>query len=180
LFHVETLAHLGRVSKKKVQGRGVQLSLVIPGPFVSGNHAKTRDGRRTTESRAFDEKVAVLARLAAREQAWRMPAFVRGMVVLIGLRMDWDNACKELMDPLQGIVFPYDSRLVDVRVVSIRVRGRPQEARLTFRPADGRRYYWRRGLTPSIPPFHEEQGDVHAFSTEILTGANPQGAMPVV
>jgi hypothetical protein len=158
----------------------MQLTLVIPGPFVSGNHAKTRDGRRTTESRAFDAKVATLARLAAREQGWRMPTYVRGLVVLISLRMDWDNACKELMDPLQGIVFPYDSRLVDVRVVTLRVPRRPAEARLHFRQADGRRYFGRRGHVPIIPPFHEEHGDRHAFSTDILTGANPQGAMPAV
>lgn len=152
----------------------MQLTLVIPGPFVSGNHAKTRDGRRTTASREFDEKVATLARMAAEEQDWKVPPYVRGLVVLIGLRMDWDNACKEIMDPLQGIVFPYDSRLVDVRVVSIRARKRPQEARLYFRPADGRRYFWRRGPAPSVPPFHDEEGDPHGFSTD-STGLSTGG-----
>jgi hypothetical protein len=118
----------------------VTLAFSIPGPFVSGNHAKTREGRRTTASRAFDAKVRMLARIAAREQGWRCAQYVVGTVVLVNVRIDVDNFLKEALDPLQGIVYPFDSRLLDLRVATLRIGKREPHACLSFTAVDGRAY----------------------------------------
>lgn len=112
----------------------------IPGPFVSGNNAKTKDGRRTTASRAFDMKVALLAKAAVRACGWVMPEYVTGTITVVNVRMDWDNLAKELMDPLQGIVMPFDSRAKDMRVVMLRVKNYPEEAIVTLYASDGKAY----------------------------------------
>jgi hypothetical protein len=134
----------------------VQLAFTIPGPFVSGNHAKTRDGRRTSASREFDERVASIARGAAAAQGWKMPGYVRALYVLVGLGIDFDNAIKEINDPLQGIVYPHDSRISDIRVVIIRGYKAEAEARLSFRPTDKRRYIVKKGRALIVPAFLDD------------------------
>jgi Holliday junction resolvase RusA-like endonuclease len=108
---------------------GVVLHFIVPGKPVSGNHEKIpnpkffkaekdeRDGIRafipTRRSRDVDEKVRILANLAARQQGWKIPEYVRVDVLIWNVRMDRDNVCKALMDPLQGIAFVTDARILD-------------------------------------------------------------------
>ncbi len=94
------------------------LEFEIPGPFVSGNHAKTRDGRRTTKAREFDEKVRILCAAAVREQKWAQPEYVRVLVSAVNVGIDCDNLAKELLDPMQGRqgAFLHDSRVLALYV----------------------------------------------------------------
>lgn len=99
-------------------GRTVNLQLHIPGPFVSGNHAKTRDGRRTTAARQFDEKVKMLCAQAVRDLHWVAPDYVAVIISAINVGIDCDNLAKELLDPMQGEMgaFLHDSRVLALAV----------------------------------------------------------------
>ena len=115
------------------------LKFTVPGPFVSGNHAKTRDGRRTAKAREFDEKVRMLCAEAARKQGWTPPDYVEVWLTATNVGIDADNLAKEVLDPLQGIAFPFDSRILRLTVVRFRNELSPRVF-VWVSPVDGKQY----------------------------------------
>jgi Holliday junction resolvase RusA-like endonuclease len=106
------------------------LEIVIPGKPISGNHAKvpTENGRqvRSKESREYDKRIASIAKAAVIAAGWVMPDYVRVDMIIYGSRTDRDNACKEILDPCQGIVFAHDSRVLDGFIKRIKDGGEPR------------------------------------------------------
>ena len=119
------------------------LEIVIPGNPVSGNHAKMPIGRgrqvRTPAARDYDMRIASIALASVILAKWKMPDYVCVDVDLFNGRTDRDNACKEILDPLQGIVFAHDSRILDGRTVRLKDKGGPRVI-LRIRAVDGKDY----------------------------------------
>ena len=132
------------------------LQIVIPGKPMSGNHAKTPQviGRtasgkprfrnvRTAEARLYDERVASIGKAAAAIARWKIPDYVRCDTWLCNVRTDGENANKEIRDPLQGIAFWFDSRILDGRTIKCKDKYGPRVV-LQIRPVDGKLYGYRR------------------------------------
>jgi hypothetical protein len=119
-----------------------RLVFSIPGPFVSGNHAKTRDGRRTTASREFDEKVRIIAGAAATKAKWEMPDYVHVDLTVFNVGIDADNLAKEILDPLQGIAFAFDSRILGLSVLRCKARDFEPTVRVEVHPTRGESFGW--------------------------------------
>jgi hypothetical protein len=75
---------------------------------------------RRPESRAYDRRIASIALAAVTIARWKMPDFVCCRVTIANIRADRENVLKEIHDPLQGIVFAHDSRILDGRTVRLR------------------------------------------------------------
>jgi Holliday junction resolvase RusA-like endonuclease len=131
------------------------LELIFPGKPMSGNHSQPplRGGRtpkgaprfrnvRTAEARKADERIERIALAATLSARWKMPDYVRCDVWICNIRMDRDNVLKELNDPLQGIVFHHDSRILDGRTIKLKDKRGPRVI-LHISPIDGRRYGYR-------------------------------------
>jgi Holliday junction resolvase RusA-like endonuclease len=118
----------------------VSLDFTIPGPFVSGNHAKTRDGRRTSRSREFDEKVRMIAAAAARTAQWVLPDYVHVDLTVLNVGIDADNLAKEVLDPMQGIAFAFDSRIIELSVLRRKAKDAEPYVRVKVTPANGALY----------------------------------------
>ncbi len=132
------------------------LQIIIPGKPVSGNHAKTPqvvgtmpNGKprvrqvRTAEARRYDERIQRVALAAAAVARWQIPDYVRVDTWVCNCRLDGDNANKELRDPMQGIVFHFDSRILDGRTIKVKDAGGPRVV-LRVRAIDGKRYGYRK------------------------------------
>lgn len=61
----------------------------------------------------YDEKIKLLATVAARQIGWIPPEYVRVDLVIWNTNMDRENVMKPLHDPLQGIAFVNDKRILD-------------------------------------------------------------------
>ena len=118
----------------------MSLSFMVPGPFVSGNHAKTRDGRRTTKSREFDAKVKMIAGVAAHRHGWTIPDYVHVDLTVCNVGIDADNLAKEILDPLQGVAFAFDSRIITLSVVRSKQKNIEPYVRVEVHVADGKEY----------------------------------------
>jgi Holliday junction resolvase RusA-like endonuclease len=134
----------------------VILEIIVRGKPVSGNHAtmpqvcgRTPQGApiirniRTAESRVFDDKVSTIALAATLGIGWKIPDYVRCDVWVANIRMDRDNVIKELFDPMQGIVFHHDSRILDGRTIKLKDKGGPRVI-VHVREVDGAKYGFRR------------------------------------
>jgi Holliday junction resolvase RusA-like endonuclease len=106
------------------------LELIIPGRPISGNHAKvpTENGRqvRSKESREYDARIASIAKAAVVSTGWVMSDYANVDIILANTSLDRENAMKELHDPLEGIVFAHDSRILDGRTKKIKDKGGPR------------------------------------------------------
>jgi Holliday junction resolvase RusA-like endonuclease len=106
------------------------LEIIIPGRPISGNHSKvpTEHGSqvRSKESREYDARIASIAKAAVVSAGWKMPDYVRVDMTIVGSRTDRDNACKEILDPCQGIVFAHDSRVLDGFIKRVKDDGGPR------------------------------------------------------
>jgi Holliday junction resolvase RusA-like endonuclease len=95
------------------------LEIIIPGKPISGNHAKvpTENGAqvRSEKSREYDKRIVSIAKAAVVSSGWTMPDYVKVDVILWNIRADRENVLKEIHDPLEGIVFARDSRILDGR-----------------------------------------------------------------
>jgi Holliday junction resolvase RusA-like endonuclease len=68
---------------------------------------------KTKEAKVFQERARSIALAAAWRAGWRtVPPWVRVDMVLWNSRLDRDNL-KPLLDALQGVCYPYDSRILD-------------------------------------------------------------------
>lgn len=121
------------------------LTVTIPGAVVSGNHSKFRSNRLTPESREFDARVRSILIAEVRRVGWVAPEYVEVEITLWNSLVDWDNAAKEIMDPLQGLAISLDSRVLDARVTKRLDAGRPRIV-VTIQQADPALY----GYTPAM------------------------------
>lgn len=108
----------------------------MPAPLVSGNHATkyrvlflTKKGRcptcargftarvssyRTTQAAYFRERIRSIALAAVWAAGWKTTCpWARMDLTLWNSRIDRDNMNKTVGDALQGICFPFDSRVLD-------------------------------------------------------------------
>ena len=119
------------------------LEIVIPGNPVSGNHAKMPIGRgrqvRTPASREYDMRISSIALASVILAKWKMPDYVCVDVEIWNVNADRENILKEIHDPLQGIVFAHDSRILDGRTVRLKDKGGPRVI-LRVRAVDGKDY----------------------------------------
>lgn len=132
------------------------LQIIIPGKPVSGNHAKTPQvigttptGKprvrmvRTAVARAYDERIQRVALAATAVARWIIPDYVRVDAWLCNCRLDRENGMEEIHDPMQGIVFWHDSRILDGRTLKVKDAGGPRVV-LRVRAVDGKRYGYRK------------------------------------
>lgn len=110
---------------------------------MSGNHAKTRDGRRTADARLFDARVSSIAKAAALAVGWQMPDYVAVDLTIYNCRIDRDNVAKEIMDPLEGVVFAFDSRVLDGRILKMKDKRGPR-VEVVAQAIDGSEYGYRK------------------------------------
>jgi Holliday junction resolvase RusA-like endonuclease len=94
---------------------------------------------RTPESRAYDQRIASIALAAVTIARWKMPDHVCVDVTIANIRADRENVLKEIHDPLQGIVFAHDSRILDGRTIRLKDDGGPRVI-LHVRAVDGKEY----------------------------------------
>jgi Holliday junction resolvase RusA-like endonuclease len=123
--------------------RAVTLQIVIPGLPQSGNHAKVSNGHggqvRTEASREYDRRIVSIAKAAVVIARWKIPDYVRVDMHIVNCRNDRENVMKEVHDPLQGIVFHHDSRILDGRVIKCKDNEGPRVV-LQISEVDGALY----------------------------------------
>ena len=133
------------------------LEITIEGKAISGNHrtAQNDDGEYFTipDARHYAERLRRLAKAAAVLAGWKIPDYVHVDVVVYNIRMDRDNVGKTIYDPLQGIVYHNDSRILDGGIARKKDRSGP---RITFsiKEIDGADYGYGkpRDRTPNRKP----------------------------
>jgi Holliday junction resolvase RusA-like endonuclease len=118
------------------------LHFEIPGIPVSGNHRLTRTDHGVyvvKRAREFAHRVQSIAKAAAVLASWRMPDYVAVDLEIYNVNMDRDNVCKALMDPLQGIVFADDRRILDGEISRYKDGAGPRII-VAVREVDGKFY----------------------------------------
>jgi crossover junction endodeoxyribonuclease RusA len=102
------------------------IHILVPGPPVPCGRARSGLGRTYTpaKTRAYEQHVALLARLAVARAKWNPPEGSTFAVTLDVYRArrtgDIDNFLKAVLDGMNGIVFP-DDRLVVAATVRLHV-----------------------------------------------------------
>lgn len=122
------------------------VKFTVPGPLSSGNlsvrHTRNGGHYRSQEARYFHERVASIAKAAAVLAGYTMPTWVAMDVTVYNSRLDRDNANKVAADALQGILFPYDSRVIDGTITK-RWDDGGERLEIAVRPVDPH-YYGRK------------------------------------
>jgi Holliday junction resolvase RusA-like endonuclease len=95
------------------------LRIEIPGPVVSGNQStRFGNGRAyvSTEAREYKARVKSIAFSEAARARWKAPAYAAVDVYVYNVRVDCDNACKKVLDGLQGTVIRNDASILALHV----------------------------------------------------------------
>ena len=111
-----------------------QVTFTIDGNTVSGNHNKgfgpggVYKLKAATNFQSFVKAVALDAKFRAKYQ---IPDYCRVDVSLYYNRQDRDNACKELMDALEEVVYLNDSHVLDGGIRRVKDWGGEQRVIVT-------------------------------------------------
>ena len=101
-----------------------QVTFVIDGKTISGNHYKMPDGRGgsyvTKEAKNFKQLVLLIAMDAVFRAKYEIPEYCRLDVTLCNSRQDRDNAVKVLNDSCQAVIYSTDSRILDGAIRKIK------------------------------------------------------------
>jgi hypothetical protein len=98
----------------------------------------------TGEAQASNKRVTAIGLAAVAIARWTVPDYLRVDMWLCNLgRITRTRVLKEIHDPLQGIVFAHDSRILDGRTIRVKDAGGPRVI-LHIRAVDGRRYGFRK------------------------------------